>query len=88
MQVVDLLKDKALKSKQITDLQDHFNLLTSSCFELKKKLEEDFSDKYQTSADEYKINLHTQAFPVTMPTGQTLGVVDHVEDEPSQAPHV
>ena len=82
VQVAHLLKDKVLKSKQISDLQDHFNLLTSSYFEKKKKLEEDLGDKYQTSADEYKINLHAQSFPVTMPTGQTSGVVDRVEDEP------
>ena len=86
MQVADLTKDKDLKSKQISDLQDHFNLLTSSYFELKKKLEEDLGDKYQTSADEYKINLHVQAFPVSLPTGQTSGAVNRVEDEPPQAP--
>ena len=64
VKVADLTKDKELKSKQISDLQDHYNMLTSSYCALKKKLEEDFGDKYQTSAEEYKINLHVEAFPV------------------------
>ena len=88
VQVAKLTKDKKVKSKQISDLQDHFNLLTSSYFSLKKKLEEDFGDKYQTSAEEHKINLHVQAFPVDLPVGQSSSVASHADDEPPQAPHV
>ncbi|KAL7589054.1 hypothetical protein Lser_V15G40640 [Lactuca serriola] len=46
VKVADLTKDKELKSKKISDLQNHFNLLTSSYVALKKKLEEDFGDTY------------------------------------------
>ena len=84
----DLQYDRAIKAKQISDLQDHFNLLTSSYLDLKKKLEGHLGDKYQTSADEYMINLHTQAFPVTMPTVQTSRVVNRFDEEPTHAPHV
>ena len=39
IQVSDLKEDGATKTKQISTLQAHFNLLTSSYFDLKKKLE-------------------------------------------------
>ena len=68
-QLAGLKKDKKVKSKQISDLQDHFNLLTSSYFELKKKLEADFGEKYQTSVEEQRINLHVHAFPFDLPVG-------------------
>ena len=87
IQVSDLQEDKALKTKQISDLQEHFNLLTSSYFDLKKKLEEELGDKFKTSADESRINLHIQAHPIVT-SAQTSHVVDRFEDEPTQAPSV
>lgn len=88
IQVSDLQEDKATKSKKISKLQDHFNLLTSNYFNLKKKLEEDFGDKYKTCADEYRINLHSQAHPIALPTAQTSRVVNRFEEKPAHAPHV
>ncbi|CAI9265587.1 unnamed protein product [Lactuca saligna] len=88
VQVAELKKDKKLKSKQISDLKDHFNLLTSSYFELKKKLEEDFGDKYQTSVEEQRITLHVQAFPVDVPVGQSSGTASRGDDAPPLAPHI
>ena len=88
IQVSDLQDDRATKTKQISELQARFNLLTSSYFDLKKKLEEDLGAKYKTSTDEYKINLHNQAHPVAMPTVQTSRVIDRFEEDPVHAPHV
>lgn len=82
IQVSDLQEDKAIKSKQIFELQDHFNLLTSSYFNLKKKLEDDFGDKYKTSADEHRNELHSEAHPNAVPTAQTSRVVNRFEEEP------
>ncbi|CAI9270423.1 unnamed protein product [Lactuca saligna] len=87
VKVAELTKDKKLKSKQISDLQDHFNLLTSRYFELKKYLEEDLGDKYQTSVEERRINLHVQAFPVDLPVGQSSGTASCGNDAPPLAPH-
>lgn len=76
-----------MKTKQISDLQKHFNLLTSSYFDLKKKLEEELGDKFKTSADESRINLHIQAHPIVT-SAPTSRVVNRFEEEPSQAPSV
>ncbi|CAI9288203.1 unnamed protein product [Lactuca saligna] len=88
VKMAELTKDKRLKSKQISDLQDHFNLITSSYFELNKKLEEDRGDKYQTFVEERRINLHVQAFPVDLPVGQSSGTASREDDAPPLAPHV
>ncbi|KAL7597760.1 hypothetical protein Lser_V15G25577 [Lactuca serriola] len=79
---------KVIKSKQISELQDHFNLLTSSYFNLKKKLEKDSGNKYKTSADEHKIDLHSQAHLIAVPTAQTSRVVNRFTEEFAHAPHI
>ena len=87
-QLAELKKDKKVKSKQISDLQDHFNLLTSSYFELKKKLEVDLGDRYQTTVEEQRINLHVEAFPVDLPVGQSSGTTERVTVDPPVAPYI
>ncbi|CAI9303237.1 unnamed protein product [Lactuca saligna] len=88
IQVTELRAENVNLRIQISDLQDHFNLLTSCYFELKKKLEVDLGDKYQTYVEEQRINLHVQAFLVDLPVGQSSGTVNRRVDESPLAPHI
>ena len=67
IQVVDLLEDKYQKTKQISDLQTQFGLLTASYYDLKKKLEEEFGDKFKSSINEPRVYLPNQDAPVVPP---------------------
>ncbi|CAI9265823.1 unnamed protein product [Lactuca saligna] len=87
-QLAEVKRDRKVKDKQISDLQEHFNLLTSSYFELKKKLEDDFGEKYKTSVEEQRINLHMQAYPVDVPAGQPSGSAERIEVVPPMASHI
>ncbi|KAL7588529.1 hypothetical protein Lser_V15G41246 [Lactuca serriola] len=90
IQMAELNEENAAKTKQITDLQIHFGLLTASYYDLKKKLEDKFSDEFRSSVDEPLIYLPNQDVPIA-PTStsaniRTTTIVNRFENEPEQAP--